>query len=226
MLEQHPEPNSKASYLVNLAAIERIQLRLDLSWERISTALEIAQTQNAMPQVASRALVLADMAIERHWFDKAKSYLELATKHLTPQLDSELRLRQAHLALHQQRPRQTLDLLIDQTFINDDLEFRLALMAFAYLDLKQPKAAKVLLDIQASSIYAPYVQAARIQTHAVLGTLESSHFEPPPSQDALPFVRSALYQAFVQHHPEKNKFTKEATRLEKMLREGAFKKPE
>ncbi len=218
LLEIHSDPNIMGSYLVNMAAIERIQLHLDSAWQRVTTALELAKTQNAMPKVASRSLVLVSMAIERNRFERAQQYLELAAEHITPEIQSELILQKAHLALLRQQPWQTIDLLTDQTLQNDDLEFQSALMAFAYLALEQPSAAKTILNLTASSVYAPYVQAAQIQTHATLGTLQPEHFVLVPSKNTLPFTRYALNLAFAKHSSEQQKYTKELQWLEKKLK--------
>ncbi len=217
LLKTHPDPSLTGSYLVNIAAIERIQLKLESAWTRVTKALEVAQEQNAMPKVSSRALVLADMAIEQHRYSIADEFLELAAQHITPEIESELTLRKAHLALRQKRPQQTLDLLEHQVFLNEDLEFRAALMAFAYLKIQKPESAKAMLEISASSIYAPFVQAARIETHAVLGTLQTTHFEPVPSKDSYPFMRYILNLAFANHAPNKQKYSRAFRQLETRL---------
>ncbi len=216
LLEQHPNEDLRGSYLVNIAAIERIQMKLDMAWMRVVKAVELAQSQNVMPKVASRALILVSMAIERHQYKLASRYIELATQHLTPELDSELTLQKAHLVLHL-RPQEALDLLTKQTFQNDDLEYAIALMAFAYLKLHQPEKAKAILEINATSIFAPFVQAARIETHASLGSLETSHFEPLPSKNAYPFIRYKLNLAFANHAPDKQKYSRAFRQLETQL---------
>jgi DNA-binding SARP family transcriptional activator len=225
LLEQHPNEEFYGSYLVNIASIERNQMKLNTAWTRVVTALEMGQSQQAMPKVARRALMLVSMAIERSQVQLAYKYLELAQTHCTPELEIELTSQKAHLALLQEQPEQTIAYLKDQEATRDDLEYRSGLMAFAYLQLGQFEKAKAVLEISTSSDYAPYVQAARIKTHAALGTLEPIHFEPPPSKHALPFANLALYQAFAQHHPEKHRFTKEAAKLEKILQESPFDKP-
>jgi DNA-binding SARP family transcriptional activator len=226
LLEIQPDPSLAGSYLVNIAAIERIQLKLQSAWTRVAKALELAQEQNAMPKVSSRALVLADMAIERHQYSLAQEYLDLAAQHITPELEAELILGKAHLALRQQQPQKTLDLLETQVFLNSDLEFRSGLMAFAYLQLGQTSKAQAVLEISTSSVYAPFVQAARIQVHAALGISEDQDFIPTPTKQSLPFIRYALYQAFAEHHPNQQGFRKEVLKLEKILQKSPFDKPE
>ena len=217
LLETHPDTALMSSYLVNIAAIERLQLKLDSAWTRVSKALQLAQEQQAAPKIASRALVLCSMALERHRYAVAQEYIDSAALHITPELAAELILQKAHLALCQQRPQQTLDLLQNQNFTNDDLEYRAALMAFAYLKIQDPQSAKIILDFAASSLYSPFVQAARIETHAMLGTLETSHFEPAPNKNSVPFMRYSLNLAFANHAPDKQKYTRLLKQLEARL---------
>jgi DNA-binding SARP family transcriptional activator len=222
LLEQHPNEDLRGSYLVNIAAIERIQLRLGQAWKRVVTALELAKTQNAMPKVASRALVLVSLAIERNHFEVAANYLELAEKNITAELQNELVLQKAHLALVQQQPQQTLDLLLPHSFKNDDLEFSLGLWAFAHLALNQPQAAKTVLLCQPVSNYTPFIEAAQMLTSARLGTPKTIDFKSVSSKNALPFAKHALFLALVQVYPNQQKYNKELRRLEAALQNATM----
>ncbi|MEY4530354.1 MAG: hypothetical protein RLZZ156_1075 [Deinococcota bacterium] len=222
LLKTNQDPNIEGSYLVNLAALERTQLRLDSAWTRVETALEYAKAQGVSPKIASRSLIMADLAIERHKFEEARTYLALAAQHIIPEFQAALVLEEAKLELFLGQPQRTLELLQNLECQNDNLEYRAALLGLAYLDLKQPLETIKYVETQTSTIYLPLLQTACIEAHAVLGTLREKHFEPLPNKQSMPYMRYKLFQAFSQHHPDKS-FKKEALRLEKMLGKSSRK---
>jgi DNA-binding SARP family transcriptional activator len=221
LLETQPNPDLQGKYLVNLAAIERIQLQLDKAWEHVLTALKEAQQQHAMPTVARRALLLADMATERRQYSQAKHYLELAEPHITPELQTTNVLYKASLAWQQHNPEQVLEILKNDGFNPEELEYRAALQAFAYLEIDYVEQALQVLPDQTSSVYAGLIQAARIQTHAKLNSLEAKDFLPAPNQGDAPFMRRTLLQAFSQHHPEPKRYARELQKLELEIMAGS-----
>jgi tetratricopeptide (TPR) repeat protein len=214
LLATQPNPDLHGKYLVNLAAIERIQLQLEKAWSNVLTAFQEARAQRAMPTVARRALLLADMATERGHYRQAQDYLDLAQRHITPELQTTNLLYKANLAFHRRNPEQVLAILQHDGFNAEELDYRAALLAFAHLEIGNVEVALRVLPDQTSSVYASLVQAARIQTHAKLNSLEAKDFLPAPDQGDAPFMRRILLQAFSQHHPEPKRYARELQKLE------------
>jgi DNA-binding SARP family transcriptional activator len=215
ILEQCPDPSLEGSYLVNLGAIERIQLQLDTSWQRVEQALHLAQNQGAAPRIAQRSLILADMALERGRLETAKQHLELAQSHLTPELETEWILQQANLAWYEQQPARILKLLDGHNFSGDDLEFAAALRGFAWLGLGKPDSS--VLEVTTSGTHSPLLQAAQIRTRAALGSLQPEHLETRPLEQVVPFMRLALLKALVAHHPQSEWFARQQTKLQNLM---------
>jgi DNA-binding SARP family transcriptional activator len=215
LLEQHPDANIQGSYLVNLAGIERLQLKLDLAWERVVQALQLAQQQGAAPKIAQRSLILTDMALERGKLETAKQHLDLAKAHLIPALETEVVLQHANLAWREQQPEHILELLHGGVFSGDDLEFATALRGFAALELGKPDVD--VLQLSATGFYSPLLQAAQICTRAALGDLQPQHLETRPLEQVLPFMRLALLEALVAHHPQPTPFVVALKKLQKVL---------
>jgi DNA-binding SARP family transcriptional activator len=215
ILEQHPDPTIEGSYLVNLAGIERVQLKLNAAWERLEQALKISQEQGAAPKIAQRSLILVDMALERGRLESAKQHLELARTHLTPELENEYVLQQANLAWCERQPAQVLELLADHAFSGDDLEFATALRGFAALELGAPD--KSVLDVTTTGVYSPLLQAAQIRTRAALGCLQAHHLETRPLEQVLPYMRLALLGALGAHHPQPKSFEVALHKLQKIV---------
>jgi hypothetical protein len=204
LFEQYPDPGLKGSYLVNLAAIERVQLKLDVAWQRVLEAVELAKSQGATPKIAQRSLILAEMALERGRCADAKTWLLLAREHLIPELEPMLLLHETFLVLSEQQPQAVLTRLENQEFIGDDLEFAAALRGFAALELGTPDAS--VLDITTTGLYSPLLHAAQIRTRAALGCLEAAHLETRPLEQVVPFMRLELLKALIAHHPEPERF--------------------
>ncbi len=223
LLEQHPNEDLRGSYLVNIAVVERTGLRLDSAWNRVETALELAKTQGLSQKIASRSLIMADLATERSWFEKTKMYLALAAQYITPELQADFILETAKLELYQGQPLKTLELLLNLECQNDNTQYRAALIGLAYLGLGQPLETLKFVETQTQTIYLPLLQAARIKAHAALGTLKENHFEPLPNKQSMPYMRYLLLQAFGKQQP---RFKKEALKLEKILGKSPFNKPE
>jgi DNA-binding SARP family transcriptional activator len=219
LLEQHPDANVQGSYLVNLAGIERVQLKLDAAWERLEQALQLAQSQGAAPKIAQRSLILADMALERGRLDTAKHHLELAKNHLTPELENEYRLQQANLAWCEQQPARVLEVLHDGAFSGDALEFASALRGFAALEMGAPDAS--VLAVTTTGIYSPLLQAAQIRTRAALGSLQPSHLETRPLEQVIPYMRLALLESLVAHHPQPKPFVVALKKVQFALSSGS-----
>lgn len=214
LLATQPNPDLHGKYLVNLAAIERIQLQLEKAWTHVLTAFQEARAQQAMPTVARRALLLADMATEYGQYSQAQHYLMEAEPHITPELQPTNVLYKATLAWQQRKPEQVIEFLQTDGFNAEELDYRAALQAFAHLEIGNVEQALQVLPDQTSSVYASLVQAARIQTHARLNSLQAKHFVPAPNQGDVPFVRRTLLQAFSQHHPEPKRYARELQKLE------------